>query len=465
MDQPDISILGANQSLRGDMINNDLENQKVQAGNLANAQQGNIYATQVLSAATATGDQNIYDAAKKHLADGGFDMGGWAPDVATGQTQAQAARLSQSPLGSLLNAQTKMSANDIAAVATYGSMDRAVQAGYKPEGIQGLGGFAGQTSGLPTATTPAATAAPAAAPGSASGGFSALPVTTSGATTTLPQSGSNAAPAGSAAPPALPAAVAVPANNMVIDTNGSTATKFNPPAYVAGESQQVSQQKTNDAFEQWKSNPAVLQASKEAEAAGTAAGALPVKAATASSLSDRINQGLDALDTINESGKLPYSGMLDADTKAYLSNKFGNMPGGDNQEAARAYQNFNDINKQQIVVSLQDMLAAAPTGSRMSQALIGLINQANGVNTNASQASIRDQIGILRNEVKNIGLSEENTNAKINGGATQPYKTIPTSTPAPSAYTQGMVKQGTDGSYVFMGGDPTQQTSWKKVGQ
>lgn len=464
MDQPDISILGANQSLRSDMVNNDLENQKIQAGNLANAQGGNVYATQVLSAATATGNQDIYNAAKSHLADGGFDMSSWAPDVQTAQTQAQAARLAQSPLGSLLNAQTKMSANDIAAVSTYGSMDRAVAAGYKPEGIQGLGGFAGQTSGLPAATTPAATATQ---PGGATSGFAALPVTKSGATTTLPQSGSGALPPASGAPatvpPALPGAAAAPQSNMVIDGNGSTPTKFNPPAYVPGESQQVSQQKTNDAFEQWKSNPAVLQASKEAEAAGTAAGALPVKAATASSLSDRIMQGLDTLDTINESGKLPYSGMLDADTKAYLSNKFGTLPGGDNQEAARAYQNFSDINKQQVVVSLQDMLAAAPTGSRMSQALIGLINQANGVNANASQASIRDQIGILRNEVKNIGLSEENTNAKINGGTTQSYNPIPANTAAP--YTQGMVKQGTDGSYVFMGGDPKQQTSWKKVAQ
>ncbi len=184
----------------------------------------------------------------------------------------------------------------------------------------------------------------------------------------------------------------------------------------------------------WKELPAVKQAQKEAEAAGAVAGAQPGKAATSQALTDRIQQGLKAMLELND--KAPDTGVLDAGTKAEISKRFGGLPiVGDNHAASNAYTLMNEINKQQVVVSLQDMLSAAPQGSRMSQALIGLIDKANAVDLNTSKESRKQQIEALIPELKNISISEENVNAKLNGGAQQQYNAIPTgAAPAPNGW-------------------------------
>jgi len=74
----------------------------------------NTYASQLLSAATANGDQYTYDAAKQHLQNLGVDTSMFAPDVQSGAQQAQALRLATSPLGSLLPALQRENANAIA---------------------------------------------------------------------------------------------------------------------------------------------------------------------------------------------------------------------------------------------------------------------------------------------------------------------------------------------------------------
>ena len=96
-------------------VGNQLAEQKLQQQS-----QQNVLATQVLSAASSTGNQGLYDSAKMHLSSGGIDTSMWPQDVGSGQTFAQSARLAQSPLGSLLNAGAKMDANNIAANTAAG---------------------------------------------------------------------------------------------------------------------------------------------------------------------------------------------------------------------------------------------------------------------------------------------------------------------------------------------------------
>lgn len=75
----------------------------------------NILATQMLSAAAGTNDQGMWDRTRQSLAQHGIDISNIPADVAQGAAWAQAGRLAQSPLGSLLNTATKLDANQIAA--------------------------------------------------------------------------------------------------------------------------------------------------------------------------------------------------------------------------------------------------------------------------------------------------------------------------------------------------------------
>lgn len=227
--------------------------QDLQTGALDMKSKQNIYATQVMSAAAASGDQASYEQGLRFLRQNGIDISGWAPDVATGAQQAQAGRLAQSPLGSLLNAQTKMSANDIAAVQTYGSMEAAIKAGYKPEGISGLGGFSPPSTTAPT--TPPATVTPDPAQSAGPPGFGAGPAPKPG----MPQF--NQTPGQTVTPPASTSAPTQPA-----------APVFVPPAPIAGESQAAYQDRYKNAMETWKSDPAVIAAQKSADAMGSTQG-------------------------------------------------------------------------------------------------------------------------------------------------------------------------------------------------
>lgn len=92
----------------------------------------NIYATQVLSAATAPAsfdasgnpiyDQNAYNGALQHLAQQGVDVSTFSPDVTAAAQQVHAARLAQSPLSGLLNAAGKMDTNNITAAIAGGNV-------------------------------------------------------------------------------------------------------------------------------------------------------------------------------------------------------------------------------------------------------------------------------------------------------------------------------------------------------
>ncbi len=101
--------------------------QQTQAGQNALAEQKlqqqsqqNVLATQVLSAASSTGNQGLYDSAKMHLSSGGIDTSMWPQDVGSGQTFAQSARLAQSPLGPMVNAANQADRNQIMADTAAG---------------------------------------------------------------------------------------------------------------------------------------------------------------------------------------------------------------------------------------------------------------------------------------------------------------------------------------------------------
>ncbi len=116
----------------------------------------NIYATQVLSAAAGTGDQNTWAATKQHLAQNGIDVSGIPDDIKTGQAWADSARLAQSPLGSLLGAATRMDQADATAAGVNGTT---VTPGAHVNALMRMGGMGAAAQPTPQMDGPAASTA------------------------------------------------------------------------------------------------------------------------------------------------------------------------------------------------------------------------------------------------------------------------------------------------------------------
>lgn len=261
----DTSLLSGYKTLRDNDVENALVNQKIAGGNVENMQKANIHATQMISAAAASGDQGIYSATKQRLADAGVDMSGWAEDLETGAKQAQAARLAQSPLGALLNAGLKAEGNVISATGTMGNTDAA--AGLTPLSQMLLGG---------------------------AGGGGILP---GGGAPAVPRQISTSA----ISPPAIPLDrqpdMAAPVNDPVADFQGALAARqaangvspaqdpalaslggaapaqrFQQPPQRAGETNRAYMDRVNLEFEKHKADPSYLKEKNAAEKSGGALG-------------------------------------------------------------------------------------------------------------------------------------------------------------------------------------------------
>lgn len=189
---PDLSLITNAPNLTDRINQQQAISSQLQAQQVDVRQKQNAYATQVMSAAAATGDPMQYAKGKQLLASQGIDVSNWSDDPVIGKQQAEAARMALiSPLG-MLNASINQEKAGAAVAGVNGTM---------ATGLQPIGGAPSLTSAIPASSPPS---------GSAAGGFSASPLVTSGATTSLPQSG-NAQPApmqGAAnSPPSLTAPI------------------------------------------------------------------------------------------------------------------------------------------------------------------------------------------------------------------------------------------------------------------
>lgn len=431
--------------------------QALQTGGIDAASKANIYKTQLLSGAAA-GGQSAYDQARATLQQQGIDTSEFAPDVATAGQQLQAARLAQSPLGSLINAGTKMTANDLAAVATYGSMEAAQKAGYKPEGmaLPNMGSFSGVTPSVAPSAPPSSVAPPATTPAPTPAPNPISPPNAAAVQAVFPAA--NAVPpvntASSIAGTNLTPSGALPGTEQLQPPIAGATPKFNPPPQNPGESIAAYNARVQQAFESYKADPAVVQQQASAKAQGEAAGEFPEKAAAAQELMGRIDKNLDAM--VQSNPDVPQSRWgVSADSRAWLSQNFGS------QDAANAYNAFTKVNKAQILNGIQELVQSGSI--RNSKALINLVSDVNAIDENANPASRAQQIGAVRAEIHNLATSSANINARLNGGQVQPYENVPVSVGTTSSPRPGMTQQGTDGTYMFNGGDPSVQTNWKKV--
>lgn len=437
---------GALKTIRDNQVEMQLENQKINAGNLANASAGNIYATQVLSAATATGNQQTYDGAKAHLAAMGLDMSPWAADIKTGSEQANAARLAQSPLGSLLNAASRMDSNSNSATIAGGT----VPADPNAHAHSLIRGALVQQYGEPAGALYDKHTAPAPAQGAASPGLS------------LPAGGGAPAPA----PAAIPADGGGSALPQVSDIQGRDPGYMSnmPPSRSDKKYQDSSMTATqrNELYQAdlnaWKELPSTKRAQKKEEKLGDTAAGNVEAANKAQELTDRLTKNLNAMLQLNDS--TPQSGFIPASAKAYLSRGL-QANGLGTGEDAQAYEQWNQIDNQQVLSEIQQFIAAGGANTRVNQTLERIAKAASHISAEGSPATRKSLITNALAELQNKNIGAKNLVNADEGNASQEYTNIPVTTPG---FKPGQIfNSPSKGKVVFTGGDPTDENNYRKV--
>lgn len=414
--------------------------QTLQSGAIDQASKANVYATQVLSAASATGDQNAYDQAKQTLQGQGIDTSTWAPDVQSGAQQAQAARLAQSPLGTLFNAQQKVIGNNIAGTAAMGSTDAAGAAGFiQPvPSITPSGGViitpqitnqAPQPAPAPAPPAPAPAPAPAASNAPAPMGNQVKIGTAAG---------DQAVSDMYDAPPAPQPAPAL--------------AKFSAPKQKDGETIQAYKQRVDTALEAYRADPAYIAANAAASETGKAQADAAKAAVGAGANYDQVVQTINGIKALNNSPTgLPQDrGFLPASTQASLAQNLGgtaigNALGVPPQAVADNENAFTKLNEAQTIGAIKEL---ASTGQiRMTRTLENILNRGYLIEPGSSPTSKNQQSDLILAELNNSKIAAQNVNTGLNGGQATPYQPMPATggTPAASAPPSGGTLYGTSG--------------------
>lgn len=455
MADADYGLLGGTQNVAQVMQGQAAKGQALQAGALDQAAKSNIYATQVISAATSTGNQQLYNSAKAHLAQMGIDPSPWADDVSVAAQQAQAARLSQSPLGPLINAATKLDANQIAANTAAGKSTsdpnantRALMPGAINSVVPGAGSLytppapAGGPSALPPplpGTAPPAQGQPAAAPAAQVGG---LPL--------------------QVAPSAQP-----------LDANGSTATQFVAPPRDPSMTQAAYQQAVSDARAAWESSAAVkaaqTSATKTADVTGTEAGeALKTYSKMSALLPQITNRFKTMRDAANNAsnGFAEMTGVGPAMANAVM------FPGA--QKTADANAMLEQAGSQQVLGELGPMLAQS--GARANKFLETISAAASSYNKAAPPQTKQLVInGLEDNYLATMKANADEaraagqqvpSSAEIDAQIAAVKAQRAAAAPAAPVYNPGQILDSpTLGKVVFKGGDPTDKSNYIPVGK
>lgn len=433
----------------------DAQRQSLAASSLDQLSKQNIYATQVLSGAAATGNQGAYDAARQHLSDNGIDVSTWAPDVQTGAQQVTAARnaqYTQNPLFPALKAATAMDSNTNTANAANGVST------VNPNAISSQVLNSGRLPNALSAQIPVQSIRqtpqwqnPDAAP--------INPQVTTGNLQPLPNNNVQAPGvqpniASQIAPQSIQGGFIAPANDP---TKNFAWNKDN----------------FDKAFQQYKESFA---GSRQKEA-GTAQGKVDIANIEASNkaqeLTDRLTKNLQGMLELNDS--VPQSGFVPSGAKAYFSRALQANPalssiGLDTSgDAAKSYAQWNQINNQQVLSEIQQFVASGGANTRVNQTLEKIAKMASSISPEESPATRKAEIQNALDELANKNISGKNLIRDNQGQAPQPYTNIRVTTPSKAEdivnntgiNTAPPKKGESRNGYLFVGGNPNDKNNWK----
>lgn len=429
-----------------------LQGQQLQTGQLDMATKQNVLATQVLSAATASAgqklaagqqpdasDQAAYDQGLATLKNMGIDTSNWSPNVAQGVQQTTAAKLSQSPLGPLIDAQLKSQSNALQGAVLSGVMPPTGTAGIGGAGlVQALLGGAGASPAAAHAATgttsapaaaplpppPAAAGSPAATPGMPAGNPGAINAVLQAATAGSPGGGAPsqapAPPGGSPAPAApipQPAAPA-PASPAPGGAGAALAPMLPDPAaaqfHDPGKTLAANQQAYNNALEAYKADPTVIAQQEQAKTLGQNLGKDAQSAASATAVFGKLQQNINALQNLNNSTQS--DGILGVETEAGISNRFG---GG---KDATALAQWNQVNVQQTINELAQLVDSGQI--RSNKAIVQLLADSAEIPASLNADGRAKMIANLQSELNNVVSASQNITNIQTGAPQVPYQPL-----------------------------------------
>lgn len=381
---PDLGVYSRYKSF-GDVTKEaDANRLATQAALIDNASKTNIYKTQVLSAAAGSGNPDVVRAAFQHLNERDIDTSDVPTDLPSLTKYTDAARLAQSPLGSLLNAGLKGESNLNQAAGVTGNFNTAAS-------INPL----------------------SAAIASKLQGIAGAPATQVMMTQPLDQ-GSVAIPA---KPNLIPADMQTPVGPLTgaIDAPQPTAQgqqqlaqlAFAPPAQLPGETAQAYNQRATMLMKAKEMDPSYIGSKAKAEATGKSQADV---AKNADESSQSYNQVVQTLDAIKQMApNLPQKeNLIGPETRAAFNQNFGNG------KMAADYSKFQTINEAQTLGAIKEL---AVTGQiRMTRTLENIINRGFLVDPNLSPQGKIDQANAIQAELRNAAVAAQNTNVNMNGG-------------------------------------------------
>lgn len=405
--------------------------QALQGAQIDTQTKQNAYATQIISAGAAGGQQS-YDAAKQHLQGMGIDISGYAPDVATGAQQAAAARQALiSPLG-MMNAQIQAAGVGAKIADVNGTQAAPIGATALPSTLPGARPAVNLSTPIPQpdSSNPGMTLPGATAPSPDSVQTSALPQPD--------QPAVNPAYAGAVSPPAKFA-------NMNLNTPiqpPPTPTGFVPTQGLANENPDARNKRIASELAVYNASPAAKQADAKAVKLGTDQ-ADATKASMSSSQSyEQAQKVMDSMTDLVNKGDVPDKRYgLPASVYASASQNFGD------QKRSAASDAFSTLNEAQTITAIKEL---ANTGQiKMSRTLENIINKGYLVDPNSSDSSKLNQIQIIKTELANSRTAAQNIDASMNGGTQQSLADVPNVAQAPTPSQISAAKRAPDGNYYL----------------
>lgn len=418
----DLSVYQNQHTLGDYMQRNQAFNMEQQAAGIDAQMKKNIYATQVLSAAAATGSQDAWNQGLSYLHQNGIDVSNWSPNVQIGQQQAQAARLAQSPLGALLNAGSKMDAN---------SDQVAIAGGVMPQGggnaiVNSLLKSGSLTGGVPVQL-------PQSSPQPSQQNVSPPPLYSTPQSLTLEEQG--AIPQGAAVGGAPLSATM---NNKIASSltedqlppvmqqaiSAQKQTSFTPPPKDPTETQAAYQARVQNAFQAWKESPDTIQAQEAAKGIGTETAKQTGAAAQSEQMKQKLIQNIDGLLAIND--KVPDSTGASPELKVGIEKRFGR--GADD---AMALSQWDQLNHAQILNGLAQLVAQSAAGSsiRSNKTIVQLLSTGQGVPSDLPASARKALLLNLKAELENSSVGSENVKNALTGAPQQPMNAIPVTVP------------------------------------
>ena len=211
------------------------------------------------------------------------------------------------------------------------------------------------------------------------------------------------------------------------------APVFSFRAQRPGETAQAYDSARKSAQKAFEKDPNNVRADSYASETGKLDSQNDVAATKAAELTDRLKKNLEAMLALNND--VPSTGFIPGSWKAAADQALA-ANGLSNGNTAKAANQWDQINNQQIISEIQQFVASGGANTRINQTLDRMIRAASGINRNDLPESRKAQIMNALAEIENKNVSAGNI-----AGGNAPYKDIPVQTSAPP----GGVLYGTSG--------------------